>query len=317
MTSGRDTPPSAEAAARSHLRLACEVAGIQIDELVLPADEHFVVDGLRLHHLDWGTEGQPAVLFLHGGRLTAHTFDLVCLALRRDFHCLALDQRGHGDSEWSPALDYGPDTNARDIGAWIEHIGVTAPVLVGHSLGGLHAMTYAVDAAQSLAAVVLIDVGPGVQAAGTRRIVEHAIDDPGPGQFEEFVARAVEFNPRRDPRLLRRSLLHNLRELPDGRFTWKHDPGRLTRESFEATRASVERLREQLASVTCPVLVVRGAESDVYGDSDAEGFAQALPDGRWAKVDSAGHNIQGDNAAGLVQVLTRFFAEIGFAGRHA
>jgi len=310
MKSGHSGPSTSHAEALSHLRLACEVARIRADEVVLPADADIVVDGLRLHYLDWGTQGRSPLLFLHGGRLTAHTFDLVCLALRKDFHCLALDQRGHGDSDWSPTLDYGPDANARDIAAWIEQLGVKAPVLIGHSLGGLNAMTYAADAAESLAGIVLVDVGPGVQAAGTQRMISHAIDDPGPGPFEDFVARAVEFNPRRDPRLLRRSLLHNLRQLPDGRFAWKHDPGRATPEYYASIKASVERLRERVAEVTCPVFVVRGAESDVYGDSDAARFAEVLPDGRWARVESAGHNIQGDNPRGLVSVLIEFLAEV-------
>jgi esterase len=295
--------------ALSHLRLACQVAGVQVDEIVLPEDEYFAVDGLRLHYLDWGTQGRPPVLFLHGGRLTAHTFDLVCLSLRRDFRCLALDQRGFGDSDWSPNRDYSPETNARDIAAWIEHLGAKNPVLVGHSLGGLHAMTYAADAADLLAGIVLIDVGPGVQPSGAQRIIEHGLRDPGPGEFEDFVARAVEFNPRRDRRLLRRSLLHNLRQLSDGRFTWKYDPGRVTPEYYSSTRASVERLRELVAQIACPVLVVRGAESDVYGDAQAASFAQALPDGRWARVESAGHNIQGDNPHELTQVLRDFLTD--------
>lgn len=301
---------SARADSLAHLRLASELAGVRVDELVLPADEHVVVDGLRLHYLDWGRRGQPPLLFLHGGRLTAHTWDLVALALRPEFHCLALDQRGHGDSDWSEKLDYGPEANAHDIDAWIEHLGVERPVLIGQSLGGLHAITYAAKADRALAGIALIDVGPGIEPAGAQRIVDFALEDPGPGSFEDFVNRAMAFNRRRDPRLLRRSLLHNLRRLPDGRWTWKHDPRRATREYFESTKASVERLRDRIDAVTCPVLVIRGAESDVYSDSEAAAFAQLLPDGRWATVASAGHNVQGDNPAGLVEVLCDFLAEI-------
>jgi pimeloyl-ACP methyl ester carboxylesterase len=309
---------SARAETLAHLRLASEIAGMRIDELALPADQHAVVDGLRLHYLDWGTRGRPPLLFLHGGHLTAHTRDLVALALRRDFHCLALDQRGHGDSDWSPDLDYSPETNARDIGAWIEHLGVDRPVLIGQSLGGLHAMTYAALPDRPPAGIALIDVGPGIESGGAQRIVDFALHDPGPGSLEDFVARAVAFNRRRDPRLLRRSLLHNLRQLPDGNWTWKHDPRRATSEFFASTKSSVERLRDRVDTISCPVLVVRGAESDVYGDDQAAAFAQALPDGRWAKVQSAGHNVQGDNPAGLVQVLSDFLAEIGVGpGRRA
>jgi esterase len=132
-----------QADALEHARLAADVAGLDLDEVVLPAERDLVVDGLRLHYLDWGQSGRPEVLFLHGGCLTAHTWDLVCLALRPDFHCLALDQRGHGDSEWSPALDYGADAHVGDISGLIDQLELSAPVLVGQSLGGLNAMTYA------------------------------------------------------------------------------------------------------------------------------------------------------------------------------
>ena len=295
----------------SHLRLACRIAGMEVGEFVLPRDELFETDGLTLHYLDWGGgPGRRPLLFLHGGRLTAHTWDLVCVTLRSDFHCLALDQRGHGDSDWSPDHRYGSELGANDIGAWIEQLGIDQPVLIGHSLGGLHAMTYAARPDTRVAGLVMVDVGPGVVSAGADRILDFALRDPGPGSLEDFVERAVAFNPRRDRRLLRRSLLHNLRQLPDGRWAWKHDPGRATREQFEEIKASVERLWDHADAISCPVLVVRGEESEVYGDEEARAFARALPDGRWTTVESAGHNIQGDNPAGLVDALRVFLTEI-------
>jgi len=71
------------------LQLASELARLDVDEVVVPLDHHIVVDGLRLHYLEWGQRDRPSLLFLHGGRLTAHTWDLVCLALCTDFHCVA------------------------------------------------------------------------------------------------------------------------------------------------------------------------------------------------------------------------------------
>ncbi|MCW3018669.1 MAG: beta-ketoadipate enol-lactone hydrolase [Solirubrobacterales bacterium] len=300
-----------ETEALAHLRLASELAGLELDEVVAPTAHHAVLDGLRLHYLDWGRRDRPPLLFLHGGSLTAHTWDLVCLALRHDYYCLAVDQRGHGDSEWSPIVDYGPDAHARDIRGLIEQLGLKKPVLIGQSLGGLHAMTYASHAADQLAGIVLIDVGPGIGAAGAQRIVDFAMNDPGAGALEDFVQRALVFNPRRDPRLLRHSLLHNLRQLPDDTWTWKYDRRRITPEFFASTRRGVEQLRDGIRAITCPVLVVRGAESDMYSDRQAAAFAASLPDGRWTKVAAAGHNVQGDNPRGLVEALTAFLTDIG------
>ena len=125
------------------------------------------------------------------------------------------------------------------------------------------------------------------------------------------MTRAVEFNPRRDPRLLRRSLLRNLRQLPDGRFTWKYDPD-------GSPPSTSKRQRQRRAAPAAPgrhhLPGARGqrAESDVYGDREAASFAEALPDGRWARVESAGHNIQGDNPAGAcgARFLRFLLAEI-------
>jgi pimeloyl-ACP methyl ester carboxylesterase len=298
--------PRARADALAHLRRAGRLAGLQVDEIVLPADRHAVVDGFRLHYLDWGGEDRPALLFLHGGALSAHTWDLVCLSLRSRYRCLALDQRGHGDSEWSPSMDYGPDAHVRDIGGLIDSLGLARPVLIGQSLGGLHALTYAARRFSRTAGVVAVDVGPGVRAAGAQRVADFAMHDPAPRAFGDFVRRAVEFNPRRDPELLRYSLRHNLRRLPDGSFTWKYDPRRMTPEYFASTRRSVEGLRERARHIACPVLVVRGADSDVFGADAAARFARALPRGRWTTVAASGHNIQGDNPRGLVEALDDF-----------
>lgn len=293
----------------THLRLASELARLDIDETVLPADHHIVVDGLRLHYLDWGRPHGLPLLFLHGGRLTAHTWDLVCLALHTNYHCLALDQRGHGDSEWSPIIDYTTDAYTRDISGLIEQLDLDRPVLIGQSLGALNALTYAAHAADQLAGIVAIDVAPEVQTGGTRRITSF-IADPTPGSIEDFVERAVASDPGRDPHLLRYTLRHNLRQLPDQTWTWKYDPRRLTAEHYTSITRDLAQLRDHAPNITCPVFIVRGAESDVLSDTQAAGFAETLPDGRWAKVESAGHNVQSDNPRGLIEVFRGFFAEI-------
>ena len=89
-----------------HLELTAHHAGLKVAEIVLPESHHIVIHRMRFHYLDWGTPGHPPILFLHGGGLNAHTWDVICLMLRPDYHCFALDQRGHGDSEWEPTSNY-------------------------------------------------------------------------------------------------------------------------------------------------------------------------------------------------------------------
>jgi esterase len=293
-----------------HLRQAAQVAGLENREIALPMERDVVLGGMRLHYVDWGTQDCPAVLFLHGGGLTARTWDLVCLVLRSGSHCVALDQRGHGDSEWSPGLDYDTAAHVGDLEALIAHLGLERPVLVGQSMGALNALTFASRHAQSLAGLVLVDMTPDVRMQGAKRIVDFVTAPAELDSVDAFVERAMQFNPARDPRLLRRSLLHNLRRLPSGKWTWKYDRRAMTRENFERVRSEVSAVRERLVFVTCPTLVVRGERSDVVSSESAAALADALPRGEWTSVPDAGHTVQGDNPRDLAVALEAFLRRV-------
>jgi pimeloyl-ACP methyl ester carboxylesterase len=285
--------------------------GVAVPELVLPDDHSVILGDMRFHYLDWGTLQRPAVVFLHGGGLTAHTWDLVCLALRPDFHCLALDQRGHGDSEWSPEMDYRREAYVRDLESFVDYLGLDRFILVGMSLGGLNSLDYASQHSDRLDGLVVVDVGPDIRLEGARNISDFVRADGILDSVEAFVERAVSFNPRRDPELLRRSLLYNLRQLPDGKWMWKYD--RRHRMEFDLDKAAAEnrQLWQVVPNIACPALVVRGAESHVFLDEDAEKLSRTLPNGRWTCVRDAGHTVQGDNPRTLIEEMGRFFAEIG------
>ena len=299
---------------REHLKLSSATAGIMLPDLELPDSHHVILRGMRFHYLDWGTRGRPPMLFLHGGGLNVHTWDLVCAALKPERHCLALDQRGHGDSEWSPVMDYATESHAEDLDAFVSHRGLDRFVLVGMSLGGANALAWAGRHSDRLAALVLVDVGPEVRQAGVRKIAAFTSEATPLDSVDDFIAKALAFNPRRDATLLRRSLLHNLRRMPDGKWMWKYDQrhrGRTMDPAAAARRR--ELLWSAVSKVSCPTLVVRGAESDVFHDEDAERLAGALPDGRWVKIANAGHTVQGDNPAGLLVALRQFLGDVAAA----
>jgi pimeloyl-ACP methyl ester carboxylesterase len=127
--------------------------------------------------------------------------------------------------------------------------------------------------------------------------------------IEAIIERALQFNPRRDPKILRRSLMHNLRQQADGSWRWKYDRSRFQRLNQETHLAERARLADGLAAIACPTLVVRGGESDVFHDEDAERLATRLPNGKWVKIPRAGHTVQGDNPKDLVAELRRFMAK--------
>jgi pimeloyl-ACP methyl ester carboxylesterase len=328
-----------------HLQLAAEVAGLKIDDFTLPGDHFITLNGLRFHYLDWGKLQNNAtrILFLHGGGLTAHTWDVVCLALRSQYHCIALDLRGHGDSEGhfspdgtseqaGPLPPGGPEVLASDTEELVKKLKLEPFILVGHSMGGLTSIAYAGQHSKGLQALVLVDVGPNVRFEGSRRVREF-MSFTGPfNSIEEVIELSMKYNPRRDPRLLRRSLMHNLKQLPDGKWTWKRARGqqyglheqhgqmppqahrdgqRPADQQFNNMLNRHQELWKYVAGITCPALVVRGGESDVFFDEDAEELARRLPQGRWVRVEKAAHTVQGDNSRGLTEALNGFFTDLG------
>ena len=291
---------------RDHLETTAVRAGFAFGGVVLPSEHDVNVGKLRFRYLDWGTKGLRPILFLHGGALTAHTWDLCCLALRDEFHCIALDQRGHGDTDWAPDADYSIGAQREDIRGFADRLGLDRFMLVGQSMGAINGLAFAVTHPERLAALVMIDAGPEVRRRGSSRIREFVNGGAKPETLEEIIERALAFNPRRDPQILRRSLMHNLRPQPDGSWSWKYDRSRFQRLDHDTHLAERRRLADNLAKVTCPALVIRGAESDVFHQDDAERLAKNFPDGRQITIAQAGHTVQGDNPKDLVAALREF-----------
>ena len=150
--------------------------------------------------------------------------------------------------------------------------------------------------------VYLIGAGPGVPGLITARGMQCLAE-----------ADVVLYDHLVHPRLLRYGLLHNLRPLTSRQLTWKYDRRGLTPDYFARVMRELEELRDSAKRITCPVLVIRGAESETLSARDAKSFAGSFPDGRCATVEHAGHTVQGDNPSGLVEALTRFLGEVGHA----
>lgn len=292
------------------LYAAAQEAGVQIEKSEIRWEDKFAeLNGLRIHYLDWGTAGKPPMLLLHGGMQTAHSWDVTALVMKRDFHVVAMDLRGHGDSAWSDDGDYSHVTHAGDITKMVEHLGWDRLVLMGLSLGGLAAMRYASEAAQKIDALVIVDVGPELSPSGVGRIIDFT---GGPGELdsvEDFIKRAIEYNPRRRPEQLRYSLTHNLRRLPNGKYAWKYDR-RIGRARAPVPGESVpvqfDDMWERLRAIRCPTLVVRGAESDVFAEEVGRRMAETIPDCRFLTVPDAGHTVPQDNPAAFLAEARSF-----------
>jgi len=299
-----------------HLALAARISGVEV-EIVLPESKEIARERMRLHYLDWGTAGRLPIVFLHGAALNAHTWDVVCLILRRQHHCYALDQRGHGDSAWAENADYSGDAHRGDIEAFVDHLGLDQFVLVGHSMGGFNSFNYAFHHNHRLTALVMVDAGPSILTKGAPRIADFVSETAESDSLEQIMEKAMAFNPRRDPRLLRRSLLHNFRRTPNGKWLRKTDLRIWQSKGNRAPEREnlVERFRHAASRVTCPTLIVQGGLSDVFTAEDAQKLAADFPHGRYAQVTDAGHTVQGDNPRVLAQALSQFLESLsGSAG---
>ncbi len=267
---------------REHLATTAVRAGFSFDGVVLPESHEVHIGRMRFHYLDWGNKHLPTIVFLHGGALNAHTWDLCSLALRDEYHCIALDQRGHGDTDWAHDADYSIGAQLQDTKGFVDRVGLDKFILVGMSLGAINSLAFAVAHPERLSALVINDAGPEVRRPGSSRIRDFVNEVQETVTVEAIIEKALKFNPRRDPKILRRSLMHNLRQQPDGTWRWKYDTRRFQAMGQDSHRADRAQLAEGLARITCPTLVVRGA------------------------VPRAGHTVQGDNPKDLVAELRRF-----------
>ena len=297
-----------------HLARPAEVPGIHAPGVTLSRDRDIVVNGIRLHCFDWSRPDRNPILFLHGGSLNAHTWDVVCTDLCRDYHCYAIDLRGHGDSEWSPSLDYGLDAHVRDLEGFVQHLGADRVVLVGHSLGGHASIRYASQHPDRLAALVVIDTSPFFRGGPPlARIRNFMVGADHFDSLEDAISYVCSHDPSRDPAKLRHTLRHSLRQLPDGRWTWKRDQRHLNDRYFADALKELQSLLPLLGDIHCPTLVVRGDNGALTAE-DADKFRSRLPYGRAVTVEDAGHNVQTDNPTGLVAALRPFLTEVSRPG---
>ncbi len=273
-------------------------------------------DGLALRLLEWSPNGVPFVL-VHGYGNEAHIWDDFAPAVAPHYRTLALDLRGHGDSDWDSERRYAYADHLRDLEAVTRALEINRLVLVGHSFGGRVAMLFAGSDPERMAGLVIVDAGPELDARGVTRIRLDAATqkDVSFSSMAEY-ARALSLAyPAAAPHVLERMAKHGSRRREDGRLVPKLDPGlRESVGSRETPEAALERERETTAALwsalertRCPTLVVRGAASDVLSPETADRMVEeALPHGRLSVVPQAGHSVMTDNPEGFRDAVTAF-----------
>lgn len=261
-----------------------------------PEPMHYwtAADGIRLAGDAWGDPQGPLVLLLHGGGQTRHAWGGTGRQLgAAGYHAVALDARGHGDSDWAPDGNYGQDVMVRDVQGVLVDLGVARPVLVGASMGGGTSLVAVGEGHIDASALILVDVVPRIEDAGASRIQDF-MGQKAEG-FNSLEEVAVAISSYRRERVRPRSLeglAKNVRLWPDGKYHWHWDPLYLAGVRNRTRR--YERLSACARNLTLPTLLVRGGSSDVVSEQGAREFLQMCPQAELHNIEKAGHMVAGD-----------------------
>jgi pimeloyl-ACP methyl ester carboxylesterase len=290
-------------------------------EIIGPSSSYYVSQRLRLHFVDWGNEHKPPLLLIHGGRDHARSWDWVARALREDWHVIAPDLRGHGDSAWAIGGHYTVQEFVLDIAQLILTLDLVPLTLIGHSLGGSVAVQYASIYPQNVSKLVSIEgLGPPPS------MIEGRLSKPLWERTDEWIrqvrdfskripkrypsieaaaARMMEENSFLSPEQARHLTIHGVARNEDGTYSWKFDN---YIRVFFPQRYDVEEVRAQWRRISCPTLLVRGLESWA-GDPAKDGRLGAFPNARSVGIADAEHWVHHDQLDEFLRVVRDFLRE--------
>jgi pimeloyl-ACP methyl ester carboxylesterase len=265
-----------------------------------------VADEWNSHATGAATAERPAILMLHGGGQNRHSWKNTGQILAdQGFHVVAVDTRGHGDSDRSPGADYALETLSSDVRALIETIGPPV-VIIGASMGGLTGILTASEAGpQQVSKLILVDVVPRFEKSGSARIRDFMFSHVhGFDSLEEAAEAVAEYLPHRTKPRSPEGLKKNLR-FRDGRWHWHWDPAFLNKpadDPFERT----DKLEAAATGLQIPILLIRGKLSDVVSTEGVNDFLAKVPHAEFVELPSAGHTAAGDDNDAFTEAVVQF-----------
>ena len=272
---------------------------------ILPKDVFFEVNRLTLHYLDWGNSGSQTILLLHGFMGHAHVWDDLAKKLRDRYNILALDQRGHGQSQWSARGDYRLDDFFADIADFVERLKLRDLILIGHSMGGRNALFYSACFAERVDRLILVDARVGnspASAIALRQLLNRLPFQSA--SMDEIVQLMRGHYPYLSAVTCRRLATYGYKKIDGGIRVPEYD----TRMSQQCEQQGfqVEDLWPFLNNVSCPTLVVRGASSPFLSREDAVKMCDLLPHAQWIEIPRATHMPVQENLDACLKVFLDF-----------
>ena len=285
-----------------------------------PTSHSYFSQRLRLHYVDWGNADKPPLLMVHGGRDHCRNWDWVAEALRDDYHIIAPDLRGHGDSQWMLGGSYSISEYVYDIAQLLHQTKLTPVTIISHSLGGAISLRYAGLYPDNVVKVVAIEgMGPPPgrekeeQWTAQDRVqkwVDQLRDLSGrvPRRYktlEDAWQRMQEANPHLTPEQARHLTIHGVNQNEDGTYSWKYDNYTRATPPFTMPGAAT---KELWGNIKSPTLLIHGADSWAK-DPREDGRAALFKHAQVEEVAGAGHWVHHDQLDVFLKLVRDFLAE--------
>lgn len=271
-------------------------------------DQFIKIGELKLHYLEWGRAKSEDILLLHGNMGHAHLWDFLARQLASEYYLIALDQRGHGDSQWAVPPAYSSDDYVGDLSAFIDMLNLRSPVIIGHSMGALHAAIYTGTYPRRIKGLVFIDIEAKPHSRW-RAYLQKGGQHPHP-EFNS-IDEAIE-NERKSPTgpisTAQESILwyvtgHGTKTTSTGKLTYKYDRNTLSLwDEYD--------VRPFMSRILCPTMIIRGENSAVLQPETAQRMVGMLSKCRLVEVEKAGHMVMLDNPDALGDIIKRFLYDI-------
>ena len=257
---------------------------------VASRDIYVEANGIRHHLIARGAPGTPVVMMIHGLAGQAHVFDVIAAHLSARFHVYCLDVRGRGESAWGPLEEYGTDTYVADLESVREALGLQRFTLIGTSMGGIISMNYAPKFPERVEKVVLNDIGPEIDPTGLARIFAYV--GQAPEMFTDMKAVMKYYRENYGPMVehlpedqIAEFARANVRKNDNGVYVWKMDPAV---RKFGGPQPALDQW-EAARGISAPVLILRGANSDVLNAATAARMVEVIPNAQLAEIPGVGH----------------------------
>jgi pimeloyl-ACP methyl ester carboxylesterase len=264
-----------------------------------PADRFVTVNGLRIHYVDWGAADRPPLILIHGLDRVARTFDHVAPHFTSRYRVIAIDMRGHGDSDWDPQARYVVEDHVTDLEGLVQQLGLRNITLWGNSTGGRVVQVFAGTHPELVSRVISEDVGPErpqqISDSYARRVKQ---DDQGWASEEELLAILLK-SPSASEAVVKPYVRYGTKRRADGRIVWKRDPNLV--KGFVATD-----LWQYVGKIRAPILYVIGGRSKIVPPETQEELKKRLPNAQIVTLPDTGHYPSDEKPAEFLAIVDRF-----------